>query len=300
MSVVAVLISLLEPEARAQDIELYPAADHRLTLKLSADTDQWFRIERSENLLDWRLEISPLFGDSSVETWTEGMAQAFFRAVPIPAIPPPYIVGVVGDSTASGVIHGEEVVSGGWAEGLRSHTHPDTRILNAGQPGLSSRSFLYGRKDRLALLQRTEPAFVLVQFGQIDEFSNPEESKFTHLEEYRDNLREIVRIIREWGGVPILVTPLPWRVFNKDGSLSSTLRDRSEIVLEVARAAGAFSIDLHQILALHYQSIDSAELRAMSAVDQYHLSEEGAIIGARLLVDALPIHLRTHLFTTVE
>ncbi len=300
LSVISILFCCLWGPGRAQEIQIRRQSAEDISLQFSGSNEHWYRLERSLDLQDWVLEKEALFGQVTLDAIGKGTSFEFYRTVVMPSIPGPYIVGVVGDSTAAGVIHGDEVVSGGWAEGLRTYIKAENRILNAGQAGLSSRSFLFGRMDRLKILQRTEPPFVFIQFGQIDQFSDPEEEKFTQLDDYRANLIQIVRIVREWEGIPILVTPLPWRVFDQDGIISSPLRKRSDIVLEVAHEVGAYAIDLHRILATHYQTIGSTELRLMSAVDQYHLSEEGAIIGARLLVEALPDHLRRILFDSAE
>ncbi len=286
--------------ATAQELKIAAFETKSVSLTFPDTRGAWTRIEQSRDLRDWKIAAEPLFEVTSFHPHTDGQPARFYRFTQFPAPSPPYTVGVIGDSTAAGVIHGAEVISGGWAEGLKVHAGLDTRILNAGQAGLSSKSFLFGRQDRLNILTRTEPEFVLIQFGQIDEFSKPEEDKFTTIAEYRQNLFSIVELVRSWNGAPILVTPLPWRVFTEEGEISSTLRERSETMLEVARETGSFSVDLHQILAQHYQSISGEEIRAMSAVDQYHLSEAGAEIGAGLLVEALPVHLRSLLFNATD
>ena len=286
--------------ATAQEIGIALFDHSSVTLTIPNTQGAWTRIEQSTDLREWKIAVEPLFDVTSYRPKTEEQTARFYRFTQFPAASPPYTVGAIGDSTAAGVIHGVEVISGGWAEGLRVRAGQDTRILNAGQAGLSSKSFLFGRQERKNILIRTEPQFVLIQFGQIDEFSKSVEEKFTTMEEYRENLVSIVQLVRSWNGTPILVTPLPWRIFDEDGSITSTLRERSETMLEVAWETGSFSVDLHLILGQHYESISGEEIRAMSAVDQYHLSEEGAEIGATLLIDALPRHLQSLLFVPAD
>jgi len=282
--------------AEAQKIGIAAISRNDISIEIPLVQGAWTKLERSADLLSWSTHTDPLFELTEFRIDPTESNVGFFRFTQYPAPSPPYTVAVVGDSTAAGVIHGAEIVSGGWAEGMRFYAGPDTRILNAGEPGLSSKSFLGDRRQLLNILIRTTPEFVFIQFGQIDEFSKSEELRSTTIEEYQENLSTIVELVREWNGIPILVTPLPWRRFNPDGSISSVLRNRSDAILEVAQKTGALAIDFHAILSSYYPTITSDELKSISAVDQYHFSVKGAEVGAGLLIKALPQHIRTLLF----
>lgn len=283
---------------KAQNIGIAALSRNEITIELPDTQGAWTKLERSIDLQSWTTQADPLFDLTEISIDTTENSRGFFRFTQYPAPSPPYTVAVVGDSTAAGVIHGAEVVSGGWAEGMRFYAGLDTRILNAGEAGLSSKSFLGDRRRLLNNLIRTTPEFVFIQFGQIDEFSKSEELRSTTIEEYQENLSTIVELVREWNGIPILVTPLPWRRFNPDGSISSVLRNRSDAVLEVAQKTGALAIDFHAILSSYYPTITSDELKSISAVDQYHFSEKGAEVGAGLLIAALPQHIGRLLFNS--
>jgi lysophospholipase L1-like esterase len=280
----------------AQKIGIAAISRNDISIEIPVVQGAWTKLEKSPDLLSWSSHTDPLFDLTEFSIDPTESSVGFFRFTQYPEPSPPYTVAVVGDSTAAGVIHGAEIVSGGWAEGMRVHAGPDTRILNAGEPGLSSKSFLGDRRQLLNILIRTTPEFVFIQFGQIDEFSKSEELRSTTIEEYQENLSTIVELVREWNGIPILVTPLPWRRFNPDGSISSVLRNRSDAILEVAQKTGALAIDFHAILSSYYPTITSDELKSISAVDQYHFSEKGAEVGAGLLINALPQHIRALLF----
>jgi lysophospholipase L1-like esterase len=280
----------------AQRIGIAAISKNDISIELPETQGAWIKLEKSVDFLSWSTHTDPLFKLTEFSVNPTESSVGFFRFTQYPAPFPPYTVAVVGDSTAAGVIHGSEIISGGWAEGMRFYAGPDTRILNAGEPGLSSKSFLGDRRQLLNVLIRTTPEFVFIQFGQIDEFSKSEELRSTTREEYQENLSTIIELVREWNGIPILVTPLPWRRFNPDGSISSVLRNRSDAILEVAQKTGALAIDFHAILSSYYPTITSDELKSISAVDQYHFSVEGAELGAGLLIGALPQHIRTLLF----
>jgi lysophospholipase L1-like esterase len=280
----------------AQKIGIAAISRNDISIEIPKTRGAWTKLETSTDLLSWTTHADPLFEFTEFSIGPTDSSASFFRFIQYPAPLPPYTVAVVGDSTAAGVIHGAEIVSGGWAEGMRLFAGPDTRILNAGEPGLSSKSFLGDRRQLLNVLVRTTPEFVFIQFGQIDEFSKSEELRSTTIEKYKENLTIIVGLVREWNGIPILVTPLPWRRFNPDGSISSVLRNRSDAILEVAETTGALAIDFHAILSNYYPTITSEEIQSISAVDQYHFSVKGAEVGAGLLIEALPQHIRTLLF----
>ena len=272
----------------------------QIEIRLPPSPGQWLHIESSHDLHTWKITEGPVPHLPKVTLTTASKPFGFFRIRTRSELRPAYTVAVIGDSTASGVIREGTVVSGGWAEGLKAFTGPDTRILNAAEPGLSTKNALGERRARLAIIERTRPAFVLIQFGQIDQFSKPEENKSTTLSEFQDNLETMVSIIRSWNGTPILVTPLPWRVFRPDGSISTTLRDRSDAMLELSDRLGIYAIDFHAILSAFYLSILPSERHTLSAVDQYHFSEKGAVVGAERLIQAFPPHLRSLLFETEQ
>lgn len=281
----------------AEEIAISGNSRNTLSIEIPVINGAWAKIEASCDLNSWNTYADPLFDLTEFKIDPIEKNSLFFRFVLYPAPQPPYTVAVIGDSTAAGVIHGEEIVSGGWAEGMRIYAGLDTRILNGGEPGLSSKSFLGDRRRRLDTLIRTEPEFVFIQFGQIDEISKSD-LRMTTILDYKENLKTIVESVREWNGIPILVTPLPWRIFSPDGTTSAILRDRSDAVLSVAREVGTLVIDFHAILSTYYPSLTSEELSSLSAVDHYHFSVKGAEVGAGLLIEALPAHLRELLFVS--
>ena len=167
----------------------------------------------------------------------------------------------------------------------------------AGTPGLSSKSFL-GSFQELTL-ERTEPQVVLIQLGQIDEFTGSIEEKATTLDEYRDNLMQIILFVRAWGGTPILVSPLPSRERIED-EFVPYLVERSDVVRSLEHELGVYVVDLNRLVRDLYSRTNPADIEGLGHGDFYHLSVKGAEQVARIVLAALPIHLRDLLFVALD
>lgn len=293
---VALLMFLIVLPVQGQRIGITAGSPNSISILLPQVDDAWLRLQRRDGFGAWRTAAEPLFGlgEFSVPSGSEGLVM--FRFEQFMAPEPPYTIGVLGDSTAAGAYFDGQLAAWSWIEELRLHAQFDTRIVSSAEPGLSTKNVLNSRRTRLELLGRLRPEFVLIQLGQLDFYTQDQEGKATSLMEYADNLRILVDVIRSWGGAPILVTPLPWRLFEPDGSPSNILRDRSEVMLELGSELGLFVIDMHQSLGFHYRSVSGDELESLGAIDDFHLSEKGAKLAAVLVLNGLPKHLRDLLF----
>ncbi len=290
----------------AQDLSLSYRAGTGAELRVSASdrADRWLRIESSYDLAKWTVVNDSIVGPATVTDHQWGRQRMFYRAVPIERPDPPYLIAVIGDSTAVGDMGQDPPRYYGWGNGLDDHVDEDRFVTNimlsTGLPGLSSKTFFQPANSyRVNILSRTRPHLVLIQLGQIDEFTSQPESKGTTLLEYRENLANIVELLREQDLVPVLLTPLPFRpdgywypgspVTSHD---VSRLEARSEIVRKVAQNSKVWLIDLYQMMSDLYQTKRIEENRVGTTVDAYHLSEYGSEKVAGMIIDALPSHLR--------
>ncbi|MDA7633268.1 GDSL-type esterase/lipase family protein [bacterium] len=259
-------------------------------------SEEWFRLERTTDFQTWEIGRDSVAWPTEVAAHRKGVEFNFFRFLPLSIPDPPYSIGIVGDSTAVGIQ--QFPLARGWAQELSAFTQDETRFVMAGDPGLSTKSFFGSFRERM--LTTTTPIVVLVQLGQIDEFNGQSEVKSTTLKEYRENLASIVSLIRGWKGTPILVSPLAARLFEEDGRLVPYLVERSAAVREVADEVGAYMIDLHQLTSNLYLNGTDDEVRNWGYGDDYHLSVAGAEKVARLVLSALPPHLKNHFFVEPE
>jgi len=257
---------------------------------------EWFRLERTTDFQIWKIGRDSVGWPTEVVVHRAGLEFEFFRFLPLSIPEPPYSIGIVGDSTAVGIQRFP--LARGWAQELSAFTQDETRFVMAGDPGLSTKSFFGSFRERM--LTTTTPIVVLVQLGQIDEFNGQPELKSTTIDEYRENLEAIVSLIRGWNGTPILVSPLPARLFEADGRLEPYLVERSAAVREVGDEVGAYVIDLHQLTSNLYLNGTDVDVRNWGYEDDYHLSVAGAEKVARLVLSALPPHLKNHFFIDPE
>lgn len=101
----------------------------------------------------------------------------------------------------------------GWGAGIYGYFKPNATVISYAMPWTSTRVFLESAEYENMLT--IEPDYVLIQSGFIDGGTDPE--RMTTSEQYVENLRTIVNVVRGFGGVPIMVTLHAARNFNADG-----------------------------------------------------------------------------------
>ena len=296
-------------KAAAQEISLIRAAEGGVSLRIPEQSGQWFRLEWSSNLLDWRIAKDSVAGPAEVAAVRSGRNFVFYRARGFPKPDGPFMVAVVGDSTAAGDFPGQDPPRVfGWGDALTPFANAETTLLmSAAEPALSTKTFFSSPRPA-QILARFEPEMVLIQLGQSDEFSPLVDLHATTIEEYRANLNRIIDLVRRWNGAPVLVTLLPfrpdgrwaeaWPTNGRPISDEDRARQagRSEAVRQLAVERGAYLIDLHKIVGDFYLSLSLGELENLAAYDAHHLSEKGAKGVADLVVRALPPHFQKLFF----
>lgn len=290
------LLVLVISSAQAQVGEIVLTVGEGPVIRPPESSEEWFRLERTTDFQTWEIGRDSVAWPTEIASYREGIAFEFYRFLPLSIPEPPYSIGMVGDSTAVGIQRFP--LARGWAQELSAFTQDETRFVMAGDPGLSTKSFFGSFRERM--LTTTTPIVVLVQLGQIDEFNGQPELKSTTIDEYRANLESIVSLIRGWNGTPILVSPLPARLFEEDGSLVPYLVERSVAVREVGDKVGAYVVDLHQLTSDLYINGSDIEVKNWGFGDDYHLSVAGAERVAKLVLSALPPHLKNQFFIEPE
>lgn len=294
-SILTSLVILIASDLIAQNGGITFDPENGIVIRPPQDSKEWFRVERTRDFDSWEVARDSVVWPIGIGVERLGIEVEFYRFIPVAIPEPPYTIGIVGDSTAVGIQRFPLV--GGWGQGLSKFTQEEARMLMAGEPGLSTKSFFGSFRERM--LTTVLPAVVLVQLGQIDEFNGQPEIKSTTLDEYRENLSSIVSFIRGWGGIPILVSPLSARLFEDDGSITPYLSERSAAVSEVGEDTGAYVIDLNRLTSDLYSSGTQSDLVHWGHGDFYHLSVPGSVVVAKLVLNALPSHLRNLLFVEI-
>ena len=195
----------------------------------------------------------------------------------------PVRILLVGDSTVTD--------SAGWGKAFGELLTAGATSTNAALGGSSTKSFM--GKDRWTKALAVKPTHVLIQFGHNDMPGKGPERETDPKTTYRTNLCKYIDDSRAAGAIPILVTSLTRRNFDKDGKLVDLLADYAAAVRIVAAEKKVPLVDLH---ARSIESVmklgptGSAPLGPLDKDgkrDNTHLSPEGATLTAKLVADEL-------------
>jgi lysophospholipase L1-like esterase len=157
----------------------------------------------------------------------------------------PVTIFLAGDSTMSQKLP-EKRPETGWGEMLGKFFEDGKVIIdNRAQNGRSTRTFISEGRWQ-AIVDALHPGdYVLIQFGHNDE---PKEKvdRYTPPADYEKNLIKFVTEVREKKSVPVLLTPVMRRRFDKEGKLQDTHGEYPDIVRSVAAKYKVVLIDMHR------------------------------------------------------
>lgn len=225
---------------------------------------------------------------------------------------------LIGDST---VRNGHDDGQGKGAEGQWGWGHPlakyfDLRrvnVVNRAVGGLSSRTYLTsGHWERtLALVKRGD--IVLMQFGHNDaspvnddkrargtlrgtgddssEIDNLLTGKRETVHSYGWYLRLYIADIRAKGATPVVVSLIPRKAWNADGTMRRNRDDYAGWAADVARQQGTGFIDLNEQVAQRYEALGRTAVDGLFPVttpeERIHTNWAGAVLNAEYVVAGL-------------
>jgi lysophospholipase L1-like esterase len=134
----------------------------------------------------------------------------------------------------------------GWGQVFPIFFNEGVEVENHARNGRSTKSFLAEGRWQ-AVYDKLQPGdYVFIQFGHND--SKKEDStRFADARTtYRDNLIRFIKEARSKGAVPILLTPVTRRSFDKEGVLVDKHGEYPVVVREVAATEHVDLIDLHK------------------------------------------------------
>lgn len=207
------------------------------------------------------------------------------KAAPTPAVKDPssIFIVLVGDSTVTDAV--------GWGKAFPDWLVSGVICTNASKGGESSKS--YYDDGRWAKALALHPTYVLIQFGHNDGPGKGPKRETIPNTTYREYLNRYVDEARAAGAIPILVTSLARRNFNKDGSLRDEVGPYVTAMKAVAADKKVPLVDLH---ARSYEVVkdlgpvaseDLGPILPNGKRDHTHLSPKGQVMMAKLVVDEL-------------
>ena len=197
---------------------------------------------------------------------------------------------LVGDSTVTD--------RAGWGLGFKQFLNEKAECINTSHGGESSLSYLRHGRWTNALALKGD--YYLIQFGHNNQPGKPGRS--TDMATYVANLRQYVDDTRAIGAIPVLVTPLTRREWDKSnpGKIKSSL---APYAVEVRKIAAEKHVPLVDLQARSIELCESLgaekclEFRPWKTVngqrrhDGTHLNTMGSVMFARLVVDELREHV---------
>ena len=220
------------------------------------------------------------------------------------------VIYLVGDSTVkNGSGRGE---GGLWGWGDFLYTQFDTtkiRIENHARGGRSSRTYqTEGLWDNV--LAKVKPGdYIIMQFGHNDggaindtlrargsirgigEETEEIDNLITHKHEivhsYGWYMRKYIRDARAKGATPIVCSLVARNVW-KDGKVVRSTDSYATWAADVAKAEGAYYIDLNDLVASRYEQLGPDEVKSkLFLEDHTHTTEAGAKINAALVAEGI-------------
>lgn len=187
----------------------------------------------------------------------------------------------------------------GWGTPFANYFSNDIRIDNRAKGGRSTRTFLGENRWQPIADSLKKGDYVFIQFGHNDEAKEPQyAARYTSVDQYIINLTKFISESRAHQAIPVLVTPVSRRVFDKKGSAQETHKEYTSAVFYVGRQLNVPVIDLdkssrelYQQLGEQYSKVlfmelDSAEhpIYPKGQHDNTHFNDYGARRIAELVL----------------
>jgi lysophospholipase L1-like esterase len=216
---------------------------------------------------------------------------------------------IIGDSTVRNGDGTGKNQQWGWGSFIDNY-FDTTRISiqNHAIGGRSSRTFITeGRWDKI--MATLKPGdYVIMQFGHNDSgplddtarargtikgigteskaIYNPITKKNEVVYTYGYYMRKYIQDAKSKGAIPIVCSPIPRNDW-KDGKVIRSSDSYGKWAQDVAKAEGAYFIDLNNIVATKYEAMGAETVKPFFPVDHTHTNLEGAKLNTQLVVSAL-------------
>lgn len=157
----------------------------------------------------------------------------------------PITIYLAGDSTMAEKMPDKRPETG-WGEALQQFLDAArVRIENHAMNGRSTRTFI-GEKRWQAIIDKLKKGdYVFIQFGHNDA-AKDRTDRYTPPGDYRKNLVRFITEVREKKAIPVLLTPVMRRRFDKDGTFQDSHGEYPDIVRAVAAENKVPLIDMHR------------------------------------------------------
>ena len=210
---------------------------------------------------------------------------------------------MAGDSTMS-IKETKAYPETGWGMPFVHFFDSSVNIVNLAKNGRSTKTFISEGLWKKIAEGMKEGDYVFIQFGHNDE-SKEKKERYTTPDEYKANLTRFLKETKAAKVIPVLLTPVSRRKFDKDGKALETHKDYSALATEVAQAEKICFIDLDKISRELYQRLGEEQSKLLflqlqpaehpnypeGKNDNTHFNE----LGARLIAQLVLAEIRKNL-----
>ena len=206
---------------------------------------------------------------------------------------------IAGDSTAQTYREDRDGLIKGWGQMLPLFLSDKVKVENRAIGGRSTKSFIAeGRWEKL--IADVKPGdYVFIQFGHNDASTNPE--RHASYELYRENLEKFIAETRAKKAIPVLLTSVVMRTFNRGHLVDDRLKGYPVIMRQIAKEQNVALIDINLktrdfITMLgdsasipYYRWVEPGEDHAKpeGLKDDTHMMAKGATHVARLVAEGI-------------
>jgi lysophospholipase L1-like esterase len=188
----------------------------------------------------------------------------------------------------------------GWGMPFVYFWDSSVAVVNRAKNGRSTKTFISEGLWSSIYTEAGEGDYIFIQFGHNDE-SVEKKERYATPDTFKMNLNRFIREAREKKAIPVLLTPVSRRRFNKEGRAVETHQQYSALVKEVAAETRVAFIDLDEKSRDLYQQF-GPELSKLLFLqlkagehpnypegrdDNTHFSELGARLIAQLVLQEL-------------
>lgn len=234
-----------------------------------------------------------------------------FLRLPVIAAPDKPSIFMLGDSTVRNGWGDGAGGEWGWGDFVGDYLNAEGyNLVNRAIGGFSSRTFVTGGHWQRTLNMARPGDYAVIQFGHNDSAALNDEERargtikgIGEAEQNIDNrltgepetvhtygwyLRKMIGEAYARGVTPILATPVPRKIWDDSGAkIAPPDNSYPQWARQIAAESGVPLIDLHELIAEHYDELGPKKVEDFFADDHTHTSRAGARLNAQIVAKAL-------------
>lgn len=156
---------------------------------------------------------------------------------------------LAGNST---VVDQDEEPWCGWGQVLPRFLKPTISVANYAESGEAANTFISSKRLAKLLTKMKKGDYLFIEFGHNDQKQKGQDiGPYTS---YKKSLKYFIDETRQRGGIPVLITPVNRRHFDKNGKIINTLGDYPEAMRQLAKEENVMLIDLNRMSKTLYEA----------------------------------------------